>query len=318
MVIISIFCSKHRESSRIDPNIVNNIKVVLDDVNPFVKQYRAASSLIKTCSMPDFKLRLIGGRKRDGRTYNLPTTSEVAALIVGDLDDNYTFRDILVHSRSDGPQRISELHASYLPLQYPLLFPYGEDGYRDDVPHKGVDPQSKTQYKRVSMREFFAFRLMFRNNEQSAILHSGKLLQQFVVDAYSMLEAQRLHWVRAHQRELRVELYEGLSEAVMRGESNASSTGKHVILPSSFTGGARYMLQNYQDAMAICRWAGYPDVFLTFTCNPAWPEIARFVKQMKDKPSCRPEILSRVFRMKLRSLMRILKDDKVFGTVKAG
>ncbi|KAI9079854.1 hypothetical protein K1719_038100 [Acacia pycnantha] len=28
-----------------------------------------------------------------------------------------------------------------------------------------------------------------------------------------------------------------------------------VILPSSFTGGARYMIQNYQDAMAICAWA---------------------------------------------------------------
>ena len=32
------------------------------------------------------------------------------------------------------------------------------------------------------------------------------------------------------------------------------------------------MVQNYQDAM-ICRWAGYPDLFLTFTCNPKWPEI---------------------------------------------
>ena len=70
--------------------------------------------------------------------------------------------------------------------------------------------------------------------------------------------------------------------------------------------------------MTICRWAGYPDVFLTFTCNPAWHEIARFVKPLEDKPSCRPEILSRVFRMKLISLMRTLKDDKVFGTVKVG
>jgi hypothetical protein len=32
------------------------------------------------------------------------------------------------------------------------------------------------------------------------------------------------------------------------------------------------MVQNYQNAMAICRWAGYPDVFVTFTCNPQWLE----------------------------------------------
>ena len=112
-----IFCSKHNDSSSIDPQIVNTIKVVLDDVNHFVKQYRVASTLIQTCNMFDFKLRLIGVRKRDGCTYNLPTTSEVAALIVGDLDDNYTVRDILVHSRNDRPQQISELHASYLPLK---------------------------------------------------------------------------------------------------------------------------------------------------------------------------------------------------------
>ena len=132
-----------------------------------------------------------------------------------------------------------------------------------------------------------------------------------------MLEAQRLHWVTSHQRELRVELYEGLSEAVMRGETNPSSTGKRVILPSSFTGGARYMLQNYQDAMAICRWEGYPDVLLHSHVT-SHGQIARFVNQTEDKASCRPEILSRVFRMKLMTLMRALKDDKVFGTVKAG
>jgi len=35
------------------------------------------------------------------------------------------------------------------------------------------------------------------------------------------------------------------------------------------------MVQNYQDAMAICRWAHYLDVFVTFIYNPQWPEIKR-------------------------------------------
>lgn len=223
-----------------------------------------------------------------------------------------------MHSRSDGPQRINELHAAYLPLQYPLLFPYGEDGYRDDIPHSGVSMANGANTRRVSMREFFAFRLMFREAEQSAILHADSLFQQFVVDAYTMLEAQRLRWYKTHQHELRVDLYQGLSEAVLRGETDSASTGKRIILPSSFTGGARYMLQNYQDAMAICRWAGYPDIFLTFTCNPAWPEITRLTSKYKDKPSCRPELLARVFRLKLMNLMTTIKDKNIFGSVKAG
>lgn len=302
----------------IDVETVDVIKKVLDEVNPYVKQYRAAASLLANYSSIDLKLCLLSRRQQDGRCYNLPTASEVAALVVGDLDESYNVRDIIVHSKKDGPQRINELHASYLPLQYPLLFPYGEDGYRDDIPHRGVTLSRTSQHRRVSMREFFAFRMMIRANEQSVLLHADSLFQQFVVDAYTMLESQRLQWVKAHQRVLRVDLYQGLSEAVMRGETDPASTGKRVILPSSFTGGARYMIQNYQDAMAICRWAGYPDIFVTFTCNPSWPEITRHTERMRVKPSSRPDILARVFRLKLISLMRTIKDDKIFGNVRAG
>ncbi|KAI9115686.1 hypothetical protein K1719_013355 [Acacia pycnantha] len=77
------------------------------------------------------------------------------------------------------------------------------------------------------------------------------------------------------------------------------------------------MIQNYQDAMAICSWAGYPDIFLTYTCNPMWPEITRHCEKDGLKPCDKPEILSRVFHMKLDKLMRILKDENILGSIKA-
>ncbi|XP_012857514.1 PREDICTED: uncharacterized protein LOC105976799 [Erythranthe guttata] len=49
------------------------------------------------------------------------------------IDGNNGVRDIVVETRSNKLQRISELHPHYLPLQYPLLFPYGEDDYPDDI-----------------------------------------------------------------------------------------------------------------------------------------------------------------------------------------
>ncbi|GKC60024.1 hypothetical protein Tco_1087622, partial [Tanacetum coccineum] len=49
--------------------------------------------------------------------------SEVAALITKDFGDGIPSRDIVVHNRDEGPQRISELHTTYMALQYPLLFP---------------------------------------------------------------------------------------------------------------------------------------------------------------------------------------------------
>ncbi|XP_019189692.1 PREDICTED: uncharacterized protein LOC109184103 [Ipomoea nil] len=90
-----------------------------------------------------------------------------------------------------------------------------------------------------------------------------------------------------------------------------------IILPSSFTGGARYMVQNYQDAMTICRWIGYPSLFITFTCNPKWPEIERFLQPRKLKPEDRPDIVCRVFKMKLNALIKDIKKEKIFGLVDA-
>lgn len=249
------------------------IKQQLDQVNPYVKQYRAAAAMMSCERHSSVKLCLLGNRNSDGRNYCTPSSDEVAALVVGDIDVNYGVRDIVVEEHTGGIQRINELHPSYLPLQYPVLFPYGEDGYRDDVPHREETLATTKVKKMVSMREFFSYRLMRRKCEISTVINASRLFQQFVVDAYTMIESQRLLWYKTHQKELRVDLYQGISDAVLRGERNASSVGKRIILPSSFTGGARYMLQNYQDAMAICRVMGYPDIFLTFTCNPGWPEV---------------------------------------------
>ncbi|XP_028801017.1 uncharacterized protein LOC114756253 [Neltuma alba] len=245
--------SKHMKESAIDNNIVDHIKKTLDDANPFVKQYGAVSSMIKNDQNTDVKICLISTRTKDGRNYNLPSTSKVVALIVGDIDMNFGRRDVIVHKLSGLLQRIDELHPSYLSLQYPILFPRGEDGYCDNIEHREETLSNTKKKKRVSIREYFAYRLMMRENEMSTILHTEKLFQQFIVDGYTMIEAQRLLWVRTHQKELRVDLYQGLIDALLTGERSASSTGKRIILPSSFTGGARYMVGNYKDAMAICR-----------------------------------------------------------------
>ncbi|XP_018368319.1 PREDICTED: uncharacterized protein LOC108764532, partial [Trachymyrmex cornetzi] len=43
--------------------------------------------------------------------------------------------------------------------------------------------------------------------------------------------------------------------------------------PYGNQGSPRNMLQHYQDAMAIVRKYGKPDLFITMTCNPNWREI---------------------------------------------
>jgi alkylation response protein AidB-like acyl-CoA dehydrogenase len=85
------------------------------------------------------------------------------------------------------------------------------------------------------MREYYAYRLQTRQDEGRALIYGGRLFQQFVVDAYICIEAIRLMWVRRNQNALRIELYYGLRDAVMRGDTTPASVGKIIVLPLSFT-----------------------------------------------------------------------------------
>ncbi|XP_072062282.1 uncharacterized protein [Arachis hypogaea] len=156
-----------------------------------------------------------------------------------------------------------------------------------------------------------------RGHESPLLLHSKRLFQQFIVDAYSMIESERLRFIRNNQPKLRVDKYSALHESLVRGEANAVPAGQRIILPSSFTGGPRYMFNNCKDAFAICKYAGYPSYFMTITCNPEWNEVKRLLKDTGFKPEERPDIISRVFNIKLNELIMDFKQGRFFGKIVA-
>ena len=148
----------------------------------------------------------------------------------------------------------------------------------------------------------------------------GRLYHQFIVDAFSAVEQSRLWYIRKNQKKLRAELYCNLCDVVYSTDApDASNVGQGFILPSSFVGFARYMQQNFQDSLAVCRKIGYPDLFLTMTCNPYWDEI---MQMMSLLPCCRPEdcpdIISRVFKLKLDQLYDDIKNKNRFGKCLSG
>lgn len=282
---------------------------MLDNHNVLAKKFREARDRFNQ-GHSQVTMQLIGKRGFDARRYNLPSVSEVAAVVVGDLDQTLGTRDIVIETHCGQLQRINELNPSYLGLQYPLLFPYGEDGYREDIPFSDSATDRAGSRHSISQREFFSFRLQERPGERSTILSSKRLTQQFIVDAYTMIESGRLRYIATHQPELRSEVFSGVADAVLQGETDGRTLGKRIVLPPSFTGGARYMIQNYQDAMAICKWAGYPQLFITFTCNQRWLEISRFLDPRGQKPEDRPDIICRIFKMKLDEMINDIRKKK--------
>ena len=65
------------------------------------------------------------------------------------------------------------------------------------------------------------------------------------------------------------------------------------------------MYNLYLDSMAIVPSLGKPDLFITFTCNPKWPEIQRLLTMNLSQLDLTVETC-RVFHIKLASLMEDL------------
>lgn len=95
----------------------------------------------------------------------------------------------------------------------------------------------------------------------------GRLFQHYIVDGAAQVEDSKLAYQCNNQSDFRVALYSGLDDALRVGD-NPGDVGRRVVLASTFVGGPRYNVQQYQDAMAIVRKLDKPDLFVTFTCNP--------------------------------------------------
>ncbi|XP_070043460.1 uncharacterized protein [Nicotiana tomentosiformis] len=89
----------------------------------------------------------------------------------------------------------------------------------------------------------------------------------------------------------------------------ASKIGKKTFLPVTFIGGPRDMHRRYMDDIALVQRFGKPDIFLTMTCNPSWSEIKQHLLST-DETQNRPDLISRVFRAKVKELKADILKNK--------
>ncbi|XP_018503801.2 uncharacterized protein LOC103950741 [Pyrus x bretschneideri] len=305
-------------NKKLDPKIVEGLIKMFDASNKLVKLFRTARDKYETDGLISLKMRILARELTDSKQYDQPTSDELSGLIVGDIGLADSNRDIIIESKSEGLKRVTKLNPKFMSLQYPILFPYGEDGYRPDLKWSENYKGPKTKRQRIPMRAFIAYQIQERDPCLTTLLKGGRLFQQYLVDSYATLEEDRLDYIRQNQKNLRSEVYKGIYDAVAKGDNDANNLGQKVVLPASYTGSPRYMINNYHDAMPICRENGLPDLFITFTCNIKWPEIVReFEKKPGFKPEDRPDIIFRMFKMKLDDMLDFIKSGKPFGEVEA-
>ncbi|XP_074351720.1 uncharacterized protein LOC141690862 [Apium graveolens] len=273
------------DHTTVDAEVVQGLIQMFDETNELVKKFRQQRDRFESDKIFDLEITLKVSRAESGRENHVGPSDEVAGIIVGDTDDTCGYRDIVIHDKIQGLMCASYVHPKLMALQYPILFPNGEDGFHPKIKfQKGVE---KTTRKRVylSMKDYYCYSFQVREKEGMTRRLEGRLFQQYLVDVFSSIEQTRLWWLRTHQTNLRNELYRHIYDSVKKEDSDTSNVG-----------------------------TGHPDIFLTMTYNSLWDET---LKMMEYLPRCEPpnclDIISRVFKLKFEQLMGDIKKNAYFG-----
>ncbi|GBM87461.1 hypothetical protein AVEN_9560-1 [Araneus ventricosus] len=221
---LNIFDSSEASNSSMEKNqaclhsVMEKLDALLRSINLFAESYLQMHQLIQSSPAVIVKMVFMEHPDLDLRRYNAPTPrTEVAAIFVGDDEELPANRDICIYPVADSYKNISPPNQCTDPTVYPLLFTNGECGWNSNMDH--VEERRSAKRVRVTQLQYYSYRFAIRN--AFSILHnSGKLFQQYIVDAYGKTEESRLNYLRLNQKDLRVELYEGLLDALQTEATN--------------------------------------------------------------------------------------------------
>jgi hypothetical protein len=143
----------------------------------------------------------------------------------------------------------------------------------------------------------------------------GDLTQQYVADNAGRVLSDRYKFATNNQEKLKGHLYTGPDK---RMEKISAETGRPVgvktILPATITGSPRWEAEQYKDVMSMMMHKGRPDLFVTMTCNPKWPEIEENLLPGQTANDT-PVLVSRVFSLKLKALLEFIQHGFQFNFV---
>ncbi|KAL3118842.1 hypothetical protein niasHT_008189 [Heterodera trifolii] len=302
----------------IDPQLLRTAYEVIRNVNPFAEAYimmkeeeedEVERARNENREPAEIKLLFETGRQLDRRLgYNVPRTNEVAAVYVPGADGEVPNAKIVIRERGKELKILKSTDSMVTPMTYPLFYPRGTLGWHPEMKHRNSN-------RRVTRLQYVCYTVAIREREFNPILYGGKLFQQYCVDEYVKIEGDRINWIKCNQKKILADAYKNVDNMLMRrAQERGLPLGRKVILPPSMTNSPRYVEKHFQDAMAVVRRFGKPDMFLTMTCNPQWEEISENLFH-EQKSSDRPDLVVRVFILKVKAIMNEIVKKKIFGEV---
>lgn len=272
--------------SNLDEGLLSKLRIYLEQNNPYVQKFKQ----IKDYHQSEHYNLIF--HHFDNKVYNAPTLPEIGAIQVA--SDKYPKLSIAMSSNADELRYVNDLSSIYDPIQYLLIHPNGEQGWHTNMA--------------MTCKRFYAFHAFTRpeNKFSNPLILLGSLNQQYWVDMALKMERLRLNFV-AHNPKFRSANVQQIQNA---REQNKDLAG--IKLPSSCTGSPRYMYEKFKDTVYTCEKFGGPHLFVTVTCNPNWIEIQNELVEGGNAFE-RPELLVRVFKIKLDRIINDIMSGKVFG-----
>jgi len=142
-----------------------------------------------------------------------------------------------------------------------------------------------------------------------------QLALEYYCDIWAQNEARyaSFHALPSQQAKYRMGRKCAIEDQIHNGR-NVEDASQPMLLPSSFVGSAKWYHMLYLDALTLPQRYHCPDLFVTFTCNPKWPEIQREIPRGSNARD-HPDIVARVFWIKFKSMMDDIVEHKIFGEV---
>lgn len=219
-----------RSHSNLNPEIIDGLTTMLHENNQYVREIKTAKEVIDQHSEPTSTKKIVirEDRRPQGehaRRYNAPTSHEVAVLMENEPTEH---SDIVLRTHDGALKRISEIHHSYDALQYPLILPFGTNGYNIYMEAENG--------RKITALQFYTFHFMDHGCTNYLLL-GRRLYQQYLVDMYCKIETERLQWFKREQKTLRADSYTSLRDSLLASDGDPRQVGQRIVLPATFTGG---------------------------------------------------------------------------------
>jgi hypothetical protein len=184
-------------------------------------------------------------------------------------------------------------------LQWPLLYEVGVGGFF--FKEKGNPERVRSASGHELTLQDYTKCMLLQNMRFS---YAGRVMQEWLLAMHSRQVAQQLDYLRNKQFQKRVVRREDMKAA-------GGGKGEKVRMPASVVGSKAYQSALMEDTLAVTGTYGKSTLFITLTTNPRWKEIEDALLPGQSWTD-RPDIVCRVFKLKLQEFMHDLRKGTFF------